>query len=60
MVKVLGANETQSKRVENAGRNPEYRQIERKITRVRRQLRQTQGAKREPMIKMLTELERQL
>jgi RNA-directed DNA polymerase len=60
MVKILGANETQSQRVSNARRNPEYRQIEHKITRLRRQLRQIHGAKREPMIRILTGLERQL
>jgi RNA-directed DNA polymerase len=34
MMKDLRANKTQSKRVENARRNPEYRKIESKITRL--------------------------
>jgi group II intron reverse transcriptase/maturase len=59
MVKTLGANETQAKRVENARRNPEYRRIENKITRLRRRLRQIQGAERVPMVRTLIELERQ-
>jgi group II intron reverse transcriptase/maturase len=59
MMKNLQANETQTKRVEHARRNPEYRKIENKITRLRRKLRQTQGTAREALIKALTELERQ-
>jgi group II intron reverse transcriptase/maturase len=57
--KALGANEPQPKRVSNARRNPEYRAIETQITRLRRQLRQTQGPDRAPLIRLLTELERQ-
>jgi hypothetical protein len=59
MVRNLRANETQSKRVENARRNPEYRKIEYKITRLRQQLKQTQGPAREALIKELREKERQ-
>jgi hypothetical protein len=59
MVRNLRANETQSKRVEHARRNPEYRTIENKIGRLRRQLKQTQGPAREALIKELTDLERQ-
>jgi len=59
MVKDLGANKTQSKRVENARRNPEYRKIEGKVTRLRRRLKQTKGTAREAIIKILTDLERQ-
>jgi group II intron reverse transcriptase/maturase len=55
----LRANETQSKRVKNGRRNPEYRRIENKVTRLRRQLKQTQESAREVLIKELTELERQ-
>jgi group II intron reverse transcriptase/maturase len=59
MMKDLQANETQLKREANARRNPEYRTIENKVTRLRRQLKQTQGTAREAIIKLLTELERQ-
>jgi len=59
MMKELKANETQSKRVENARRNPEYRKIENTIQRLRRKLKQTSGAAREAIISTLTELERQ-
>jgi group II intron reverse transcriptase/maturase len=60
MMKDLQANETQSKRVSNARRNPEYRQIENKITRLRRKLTQSTGAGRAALIQELTELERRL
>lgn len=59
MMKDLRANEPQSKRVGNARRNPEYRRIENKVTRLRRQLKQALGPKRDGIIKQLTELERQ-
>ena len=59
MMKDLRANQTQSKRVENARRTPEYRKIEKKIMRLRRQLRQTQGTVRAAIITELTGLERQ-
>jgi|Tabmets5t2r1_1033131.scaffolds.fasta_scaffold06733_2 RNA-directed DNA polymerase len=59
MMKNLKANETQSKRVEHARRNPEYRKIERKTTRLRSQLKQTLGTAREGLIIQLTDLERQ-
>jgi RNA-directed DNA polymerase len=59
LMKDQGANETQSKRSSNARRNPEYRKIENKITRLRRQLKQASGAAREARIGQLTELERQ-
>jgi hypothetical protein len=55
----LRANETQSKRESNARRNPEYRTIENKIARLRRQLKETQGSPRESLIKELMEMERQ-
>jgi RNA-directed DNA polymerase len=58
MMKELRANETQTKRESNARRNPEYRKIENKITRLRRQLKQIQGSARIAIIKQLTELER--
>jgi group II intron reverse transcriptase/maturase len=60
MMKDLRANETQSRRVSNARRNSEYRKIENKTTRRRRQLKQTTGTAREAVIKELTELERQV
>jgi RNA-directed DNA polymerase len=59
MMKDLKANETQSKRVKNARRNPEYRKIENRITRLRRQRKKTQGSSREALIKELMEMERQ-
>ena len=59
VMKDLQANKPQSKRVSNARRNPEYRQIENKITRLRRRLKQTQGPARQGFIQQLTELERQ-
>jgi flagellar biosynthesis chaperone FliJ len=59
MMKDLQANQTKSKRVENARRNPEYRKIEKKIMRLRRQFKQTQGTAREAIITDLTGLERQ-
>jgi group II intron reverse transcriptase/maturase len=59
LMKNLKANETQSQRVRNARRSPEYRKIENKVTRLRRQLKQSTGAAREGLIKQLTELERQ-
>jgi group II intron reverse transcriptase/maturase len=59
LMKDLKANKPQSIREENARRNPEYRTIESKVTRLRRKLRQTQGTAREAIIKTLTELERQ-
>jgi group II intron reverse transcriptase/maturase len=55
----LGANETQSKRESNARRNPEYRKIENKVTRLRRTLKQATGPIRETLIRQLKELERQ-
>jgi group II intron reverse transcriptase/maturase len=59
MMKELRANETQSRRVENARRNPEYRRIEHKIRRLRHELKQTTGTAREALIKILIDLERQ-
>jgi group II intron reverse transcriptase/maturase len=59
MMRNLRANETQSKREANARRNPEYRTIENKIARLRRQLQKTQGSLREALIKELMEMERQ-
>jgi group II intron reverse transcriptase/maturase len=59
LMKDLRANETQSTRVRNSRRNAEYRKIEKKVTRLRRQLKQTIGTAREALIKQLTELERQ-
>jgi group II intron reverse transcriptase/maturase len=59
MMRDLHANETQSKRVQRSRRNPEYRKIENKIMRLRRKLKQTQGAARQAIIRELIELERQ-
>jgi hypothetical protein len=59
MMKDLQANKTQSQRVGNARRNPAYRQIENKIQRLRRKLKQTSGPARATLIMQLTELERQ-
>ena len=59
MMRNLRANETQSKRESNARRNPEYRTIENKIARLRRQLKETQGSSREALIRELMEMERQ-
>jgi group II intron reverse transcriptase/maturase len=59
MMRNLRANETQSKRESNARRNPEYRTIENKIARLRRQLKETEGSPREALIKELMEMERQ-
>jgi RNA-directed DNA polymerase len=59
MMKNLQANTTQTKRVENARRNPEYHKIDGKIPRLRRRLKRTLGTAREALIKELTELERQ-
>jgi group II intron reverse transcriptase/maturase len=60
LMRDLKANETQTKRESNARRRPEYRRIENKITRIRRQLRQTEErTAREAHIRQLTELERQ-
>jgi group II intron reverse transcriptase/maturase len=59
LMRDLRANETQPKRVSNARRNPEYRQIENKVTRLRRMLKQTKGTAREALIGQLDELERQ-
>jgi group II intron reverse transcriptase/maturase len=59
MMRNLKANETQTKRESNARRNPEYRKIENKVTRLRRKLKQTQWPAQEALINQLTELERQ-
>lgn len=59
MMRNLRANETQSKRESNARRNTEYRTIENKIARLRRQLKETEGSPREALIKELMEMERQ-
>lgn len=59
VMKDLQANQTQTKRESNSRRNPEYRKIEGKIARLRRQLKQTQGPARAAIIRELTELERQ-
>jgi group II intron reverse transcriptase/maturase len=59
LMRELGANGTQPKRVANARRNPEYRKIENKVMRTRRRLKQTQGPAREALIRQLSELERQ-
>jgi group II intron reverse transcriptase/maturase len=59
MMENLQANETQPKRVANARRNPEYRKIENRVTRLRRRLKQTLGTAREGLITELAELERQ-
>jgi group II intron reverse transcriptase/maturase len=59
LMKNRQANETQSQRVANARRNPEYRRTENKVTRLRRKLRQTQGTARDALITELIELERQ-
>jgi group II intron reverse transcriptase/maturase len=60
LMNALRANETQSKRVSNARRNAEYRKIENRIGRLRRELKQTIGTGREALIKELSALERQL
>jgi group II intron reverse transcriptase/maturase len=59
LMRDLGANETQSKRVSNSRRSPEYRKIERRIERLRCKLKQTNGTAREALIRQLRELERQ-
>jgi group II intron reverse transcriptase/maturase len=59
MMKHLQANKTQTKREENARRNPEYRRINRKIRRRRGRLEQAQGTARDELIRELTGLERQ-
>jgi group II intron reverse transcriptase/maturase len=59
MMKNLKANKTQTKREENARRNPEYRRINRKIRRRRGRLEQAQGTARDELIRELTGLERQ-
>jgi group II intron reverse transcriptase/maturase len=59
LMRDLGANETQSKRVSNARRNPEYKRVANKIARLRGQLKQTIGAAREGIIGQLKQLERQ-
>jgi group II intron reverse transcriptase/maturase len=59
LMRNLQANETQTHRVANARRNPEYRQIENKIGRLRRQLKQTKGTGRDTIVRALKELERQ-
>jgi RNA-directed DNA polymerase len=58
MMEELVANRYQTRKESNARRNPEYRRIERKITRFRKNLRAGLGDKRE-IIEGLKELERQ-
>jgi hypothetical protein len=58
MMRNLRANETQRKRESNARRNPAYRTIERKLARLRRQLKETQGSPREALITELMGMER--
>lgn len=55
----LKANEPQPTQGSNARRNPEYRQIENTIARLRRQRKQPQGPARDRRITQLTDLERQ-
>jgi group II intron reverse transcriptase/maturase len=59
LMRNLQANKTQSKRVGNARRNPEYRKIANKVTRLRSKLKQTLGTARAALIRELTDLERQ-
>jgi group II intron reverse transcriptase/maturase len=58
LMKDLRANEAQSRRAQNARRNPEARRIASRITYRRGKLKQAQGTAREALIKELTELER--
>jgi RNA-directed DNA polymerase len=60
VVKVLHANETQTKREANARRNPEYRRIENRIQRLRRKLTHSNGTVRQALTIELNELERQM
>jgi RNA-directed DNA polymerase len=57
MMEELAANRYQSRKESNARRNPEYRKVEREITRLRKNLRNGLGDKRE-IIAELDELER--
>jgi group II intron reverse transcriptase/maturase len=57
MMEELTANRYQSRKESNARRNPEYRKVEREITRLRKNLRNGLGEKRE-IIAELDELER--
>ena len=59
MMRNLRANKTPSKRAENARRNPEYQATAKRIARLRRKLKQTQGSAREALIQKLMEMERQ-
>lgn len=43
MAKELGANRTQTEREQNSRRNPEYRKLDNKLTRLRRKLREGKG-----------------
>jgi RNA-directed DNA polymerase len=58
MMKKLHANETQSKREENARKNPEYQRIGNKIYPLRNKLTQTNGTAQRVLIKELKDLER--
>lgn len=58
MMEELVANRYQTRKECNARRNPEYRKIERKITKLRKNLRAGLGDKRE-IIEELKEVERQ-
>lgn len=60
MVKELSANRTQTNRESNARRNPEYRKIENKIQKLRRELKTKQDKGRSREIKELEQLERKL
>jgi group II intron reverse transcriptase/maturase len=59
LMKDLKANKTQTKRVQAARRNPEYRRIDNKIQRLRRSLKQATGTAREALIEELKKQERQ-
>lgn len=57
MMKELEANKTQTKRESNSRRNPEYRVLENKITKLRRKLREGNGDRE--TVNEIKELERQ-
>ena len=60
MMKDLHANETQTRREQNARRSPEYYRIDNKIQWLRRKLKQSMGTVRHALIRELNELERQM
>jgi group II intron reverse transcriptase/maturase len=59
VIKEFAANQTQTSKQAGSRRNPEYRQLESRLTRLRKKLRANGAIERKPIIKEIIKLEKQ-